>query len=287
MNRRNSNDQRINIVTCLSIKDVLTYALECKVFKDDHVNVYLISKPAARLILKYWYRYTWINFVDESFLIKTAMNISSFKSFLREHNQELLAKSGWYKQQLLKYAQIVSLEQDAYIVDGDTFPKSIKVLKELQDYRCTISYAPVHEPYEACIKSLLGPSEYHDLSKNYICEAYFIEYDMLNRMLGRIEKRCGHKWPLAIILNVTSLLGFSEYQTYARFEEEQYKGKKTNKEFNTTRNYGEFALPGTNSIIDAESDFVSFESYHTAKVPGGVQFKIKKYFFFFLNKLKL
>ncbi len=276
----------INIVTCLSIKDLLTYALECKVYYEEGIEVFLICKRTTRLILKYYFGYNWINYVDEKTLLRDELGIADFEVFIKENNQSLLKRAGWYKQQYLKYAQVRALGKDAFIVDGDTFPKSIKVLRELQDYRCTISYAPVHEPYEACIKSLLGPSEYHDLSKNYICEAYFIEYDMLNRMLGRIEKRCGQKWPLAIILNVTSLLGFSEYQTYARFEEEQYKGKKTNKEFNTTRNYGEFALPGTNSIIDAESDFVSFESYHTAKVPGGYQFKIKKYFFFVLNKLK-
>jgi hypothetical protein len=223
--------------------------------------------------------------VDEKSLILEVMNIKDFRSFVKFHNPSLLPRYNWYKQQFLKYAQILRLKTDSIIIDGDTFPKSIEVLDTVIKYRGTISYTPVHQPYEDCLIRLLGPSRYYNVASNYITEAFFVEFGVLESMLDRIQTRTGVEWPRAILTNVDSLIGFSEYQTYARFEEDWTCGKKAYKKFSTTRNFGQFYLPGRKSVILATTDFVSFESYHYPQIPGARRFQLVKYLFFLLNKL--
>jgi hypothetical protein len=171
-------------------------------------------------------------------------------------NNNLFNKRNWYKQQFLKYEIRKLIKSDYLIIDGDTFPTNIEnILNIGKSTRYINKYCEVHYPYEHLYNKLLkktGQSEY-----NYVCEVFYINYNRLNELIEIIEKNSSF-YIEAVLKNSIHECGFSEYQTFGRFEYENTSA--INYEvFNTIRHYGKQKLPWQR-ISEKETKFVSFET---------------------------
>lgn len=265
-----------NIVTCLGSKDLITYIFQSKIFKKSNYNIYIIAKPFSIYILKIANYFLKINFkyINENELLDS-IGISNFKIFILKYNPVLLKKTGWYKQQILKYAIHLIVKDDYIIIDADTFPTNIKFLTNLdQNTRFYSTYQVLHIPYEETFNKIfllnVPKSNY-----NFVAEVFPVKIEVLTEMLTYIERKHKKNWYQAIIENVTTLYGFSEYQTYGKYQSYiNYSMKIT--EFNTNRHFGKNQL-SIFPIRNPQTEYVSFETYD---YPEGIQ----KLYFFILYK---
>jgi len=253
-----------NIATCLGAKDLITYIFQSKVYINSDFKIYIITKSFSILILKFiniFYKINFI-FINEKDLLKK-IGINNFIFFLSEHNKLLIRKSGWYKQQILKYAIHTIICDDYLIIDSDTFPKDLNCLYKINtDTRFYNTYASLHMPYEEMFNRLfkvnIEPSKY-----NYVTEVYPIKFIILKDLLDKIEAINKDKWYIAILKNVETLYGFSEYQTFGKFQF-LHNYTMVNTIYDTDRHYGKKQL-SFQKVEYCLSDFFSFETYDYPK----------------------
>ena len=270
-----------NIATCLGAKDLITYIFQSKIFINSDFKIYLIAKSFSIVILKFiniFYKINFI-FINENDLLKK-IDIIDFNITLNLYNKILLKKSGWYKQQILKYA-IHSIINDNYlIIDSDTFTRDLDCLTNINsDFRYYNTYASLHTPYEETFNKLLNvdiePSIY-----NYVTEVFPMNYIILKEMLSKIEVIHKDKWHIAILKNIDTLYGFSEYQTFGKYQF-LYNYPVVNMHYITDRHFGKKQL-SIRKVENCSTDFISFETYD---YPNGVYYIIyfliyKPYFLF-------
>lgn len=251
---------KLNIVSCISAKDLITFYFQSTVYNELNCNYYIISSNFTRKILKALFFLRFKNqakyiFVDEKTLLSES-GINDFDSLVIKSNNNLFNKRNWYKQQFLKYEIRKLIKSDYLIIDGDTFPTNIDYILNINEKsRYINSYSEVHYPYEQLYNKLLhksGQSEY-----NFVCEVFYINYNRLNELIVKIEEN--HSFYIeAVLKNSTHECGFSEYQTYGRYEYENQSG--INYEvFDTIRHYGKQKLPWQ-KISEKNVKFVSFET---------------------------
>jgi hypothetical protein len=267
---------KLNIVSCISSKDLITFYFQSNVYNDLYCNYYIISSNFTRRVLKTLFFFRFKNhpkyiFIDEASILRDS-GINDFDSLVLKCNVKLYKKRNWYKQQFLKYEIRKLIQSDYLIIDGDTFPTNIdNILKIGQFTRYINSYCEVHYPYEQLYNKLLqksGQCEY-----NFVCEVFYINYDRLNELIEKIEIN-SISYIEAILKNSLHECGFSEYQTYGRYEYEN-TSEMNYEIFNTIRHYGKQKLPWQ-KISEKNVKFVSFE---TSDCPNGIR-KLLFYLFY-------
>jgi hypothetical protein len=267
----------INIVTCLSAKDLITYSVQSKVFKCKEIKVFLIGSNFTLKIVKILNYFSEkklnIEYINENIFLKQC-GIFDIKKLVNLYNPKLKKKANWYKQQFLKYEARRIIKDDYVVIDGDTFPTKVETILNLDKAtRFVNTYTPIHYPYETLYNYLFGRVGISEF--NYVCEVFQINIGLLNNLILDIENKHNEKWFIVVLQNANHLIGFSEYQTYARYEID-CSIIKIYKKFNTDRNFGKKQLPFI-AVKNCETDFFSFETYDS---PSG----IKKIFFYILIK---
>jgi hypothetical protein len=250
-----------NIVTCLSAKDLITYSIQSKVYRNEGIKIFLIGSSFTLKIIKIvniiQKKQLNIEYINEKLLLKES-GINDIKKLIILYNPKLLKKANWYKQQFLKFEARRIIKDDYIIIDGDTFPTKVEtILNFAGNIRFVNTYTPIHYPYESLYNYLFDKEGISNL--NYVCEVFQINFNLLNNLVFDIENKHNNFWCIVVLQNANHLIGFSEYQTYARYELDS-SIIKDYIIFNTDRNFGKKQLP----FIDAkncDTDFFSFETY--------------------------
>jgi len=252
----------ITIITPVSIKDVFTYALCSKIYKHSNIEVNVICGFFTEFILKNIFLMNWVNYYSENELLKSFGGRNSIHCFVSKNNPKINKKLNWYIQQILKYSLVLKLRKDAIIIDGDTFPVCICDIFNLSNIRFLNRYSPIHNPYEETISNLFG-RKLNLNDNNYVCEVFSIKFIQLEKMLSEIETNTRMPWNKAILSLSSDLIGFSEYQTYGRYEE--LSNHIRYEAFPTLRTYGNLRTPFQKIIVDENIKFITIESYHKVK----------------------
>jgi hypothetical protein len=252
----------ITILTPLSIKDVFTYGFRSRIYHNNLVSVHLITGSLTRWILRFIFSIDWVIYHDENIILDRLGGRKMIEEYVISNNPIIQKKLNWYIQQILKYSVVLKLKKNCIIIDGDTFPVDIIELLGLTNVRFLNKYVEMHLPYEKTISNLFGENLTSN-NHNYVCEVFPINYERLLNLLSSIEANTQLSWSFSILSCSSELIGFSEYQTYGRFEE-QYKGV-IYKDFPTLRTYGMIRTPIQSIEVSDSVKFVTFESYHTGK----------------------
>ena len=127
-------------------------------------------------------------------------------------------RSGWYYQQLLKYALRTHSRTNRYLViDADTVllrPTFFVRNGRVVFYRRT----QFHEPYFRTYEKLLG--YFPERQPSFITDYMILEVSMVDELLQAIEAEAnGAKWYDAIIraIEPNEISSFSEYETYGYY----------------------------------------------------------------------
>lgn len=127
-------------------------------------------------------------------------------------------RSGWYYQQLLKYAlRKHSLTRHYLVMDADT------VFVRRTDFTRSGRYVfyaseQFHEPYFRTYQKLLG--YFPERQPSFITDYMILDSDFLDELLQLISARAnGAKWYDAILaaIDPAELSSFSEYETYGYY----------------------------------------------------------------------
>lgn len=275
-----------NIVSCISAKDLLTYAFQSSVYYNSETNIYIISKKFTKLILTLilFFRKHNCNFifVDEHNLLNY-IGINNFNHLITDLNKDLSPKKNWYKQQILKYAIGLYINCDYIIIDADTFPTQINNLVNLSfktrffNAETSGIYMPYEETFNTIFKTS-GSSKY-----DFVCEVFPIEIKALKNMISQIELVNNDLWYNVIIKSSRHLIGFSEYQTYGRFcyENHVYNSLTI---FPSNRHFGKSQL-SIFKTLEKKYNFISFESYDMPDNLTRILYYLLYKPYFFLTKL--
>ena len=146
------------------------------------------------------------------------INIEKIKKFYKDNNPDLLCRSGWIYQQILKLLSFKFIPEltDSYIViDSDTlFLRDIEFNTEKFYYSITDEY---HIPYLSTIKKLLNIDE--TIGFSTISHHSIFNKKFLNEMVNSIEK----KFELNLIdcilkcIDTKELSSLSEWDLYANY----------------------------------------------------------------------
>jgi hypothetical protein len=274
----------ISIITPISIKDVFTYGFLSRVYRHSQLDVHIICGPLTKMILSVFFSINWVIYHDENELLRHLGGRKKMKNYVTLKNPVLKIKINWYLQQILKYSLILELKKDVIIIDGDTFPVNASEIFNLDGVRFLNKYTPIHNHYENTIFNLLGMYMYTS-DKNFVCEVFPIEYERLKNMISEIEINTKLPWNFSILLNSSDLIGFSEYQTYGRFEE-QFKDISY-RDFPTMRHYGALRTPLQKVSVAENIKFITIESYDKVKGFQGFLFLPFQILSKMLYKIKL
>ena len=136
-------------------------------------------------------------------------------------------RAGWYFQQIIKIAAILTLEDEqiGLIWDGDTIP--LKRMKFFDGhkliYRTGVHTPKIHEPYFTSIEKLLGLKRGHDHS--FISQCFPANREWIIDMCCLIEQRLGIPWWKGVLKSAQesdSFSGFSEYETMGTYISHHY-----------------------------------------------------------------
>ncbi len=252
----------MNLVTCVSSKDLITYINQSKIFYNSEINIYIISKPFVRLVMKFslLFKKTKCNFIfiNEKKLLKS-IGIIDFYKIVQILNYSLIPKVNWYKQQILKYAIGLRISENYIIIDADTFPTIVDNILNLDfDLRFYNHLSnKIYTPYELTYNRIFQKSTISNY--DFVCEVFPIDINVLNKMISDIESLHNDVWYNVIIKSTSDLIGFSEYQTYGRFHIENYLNARLVK-FPSNRHFGKKQL-SIYKTVNLENSFVSYESY--------------------------
>jgi hypothetical protein len=274
----------IVIITPISIKDVFTYGFRSKIYRHPQLDVHIICGPLTKIILSVFFKINWVNYHNDNVILKTLGGRKNMAKYVTLNNPVLKMKINWYFQQMLKYSLILELKKDVIIIDGDTFPVNSSEIFTLNGVRFLNKYTPIHKYYEETIFNLLGRYMYAS-DKNFVCEVFPIKYERLKKMISDIEVNTKLPWNFSILLLSSDLIGFSEYQTYGRYEE-QFNNINY-KDFLTLRHYGSLRTPLQNIEVPENIKFITFESYDKVKGYQGILYLPFKILSLLLYKMKL
>lgn len=261
--------KKLNIVTCLGTKDLITFIFRSNIYFNQNINLYIISNNFSIKILKFVSLFIDIKssnfqFINENKLLNE-IGINDFNNYILNVNIDLYQKKNWYKQQILKYAISYVILDNYIIIDSDTFPTNEDVLKSInyntRFFNKPSVYGHIHMPFEETYNRIFDS---HFISTyDYVCEVFPVKIEDLHDMLEQMEKRFNARWYFVILSCTKNLIGFSEYQTLSKFQIENNKPLNYN-EYRTDRHFGIKQL----SIFtpkNTKTDFISYESYDYPK----------------------
>jgi hypothetical protein len=140
------------------------------------------------------------------------------RSEMREFCWQGLDRTGWYFQQLAKWAvRKCSTTPDYFVVDADTV--LTRKMRVVSQGRYVLGRAEQYnEPYFRTIEKLLG--FYPPRQRSFIVDYMILSVSCVDDLIGKIEQRVpGKKWHEIIVdaidPNVKS--SFSEFETYGRY----------------------------------------------------------------------
>ena len=199
-------------------------------------------------------------------------------------------RSGWYFQQLIKYAFAQSIYSREYYLswDADTLPLTNISFFEGNNI-CFNPKKEYHKEYFVTINKLLGFGKVYE--KSFISEHMLFSRNIVCEMLDEIEKRSqkGDNW-IDIILDACDFkyhtYDFSEFETYGSYCFIKYPDLYKPRYLNTFREAG--YISGRNigeKILNEMSfdlDIASFEMRHFPKFP----YCIPNYLWLIKKKMK-
>lgn len=276
----------LNIATCVSAKDLITYLFQSRIYYKSNIQIYIISKPFVRIVMKlhlFFFRYKCnFIFINETNLLDN-LGIDNFSNLILKLNKCLLPKANWYKQQILKYAIGLYINCDYIIIDADTFPTEINNVINLsfKTRFFNVETSDIYIPYEETFNSIFKTSgaSKHD----FVCEVFPIEIVVLKNMISQIELVNNDLWYNVIIKSSIHLIGFSEYQTYGRFCHENHVYNSLTI-FPSNRHFGKSQL-SIFKTLEKKYNFISFESYDMPDNLTRILYYLLYKPYFFLTKL--
>lgn len=180
--------------------------------------------------------------LDENSLIE-GLSFNNVKQILSENGEERPSQTGWYFQQLLKFAFAhTNYAGDYYLTwDADTLPVNDIVFFNNKKPLFTkkIEY---HAPYFDTMKRLIGFGRLVDYS--FIAEHMLFKTDIVRELTERIEKSSvkGNNWYEKIINACDFSDGkanlFSEFETYGNYCAKYYPSLYGTRTLNTFRAAG-------------------------------------------------
>jgi hypothetical protein len=179
--------------------------------------------------------------------------------------------TGWYFQQILKYALAFErTDEDYYLIwDADTIPLSPMKFFDAEGRMLFVPAIEYHEPYFRTYANLMGEEARREYS--FISQHQIVQKSVLREMLMKIEERhpVSGGWPFSVLGGMIGGYGnlFSEYETYGHYLKAHYLPRMGLRPLPWLREGTELYgyLPGKSVLTALSRDYVyvSFESKKT------------------------
>lgn len=207
------------LITCLP-KDIDVLPLTLRSIKENIKHpigsIYIVSPKGNEIEI--FCRTNNCKFIDE-------MKVLGFDKTRINYKVNGLDRSGWLLQQLLKLSGDTICDNEHFLViDADTLfikPRTFKVnTKTIIDFS-----DEYHLPYFRTYEKLLNLK--HVIPVSFICHYMLFEKNKLRSLKQLIEQTQQSSWHEAILnaIEHSEASSFSEFETYANFVLEKYKGQ--------------------------------------------------------------
>lgn len=215
-----------------------------------------------------------VTFLDEDKIFKdlTIENVRKIKKRISGTSR----RAGWYFQQFLKMAYSEVCQDDYYLIwDGDTIPvNSIQFFNEMgRPYLGYRQYVKLDECYTVTQLALLPNKELKKTeNKSFIAEHLLVDVSIMKSLINDITEKCeaGRNSFFENILysipqEQINLSGFSEFECYAAYVLNKYKGAYELRPWHNLRNgkvyLGNNANGNDYQWVSECFDAISFEDY--------------------------
>lgn len=172
------------------------------------------------------------------------LDYCTIRELIYKRDKYAVKRTGWYLQQFLKMSYSMICEDEYYLVwDADTIPlvkmemfddKGVPFFDVKEEY---------HRPYFTTLNRLFNATVKKFNSYSYISEHMLIKVEYMRKLIDDIEKNDSlegefyYEKVMNCIRKIDiSYSGFSEFETYGNYVENNYVGKYKIRRLRTLRN---------------------------------------------------